>query len=322
MMDSKNTISFSESSEGSFISSGHPVQRQYKDRLFKFIFGSGTEDSMKRLLSLYNALNNSNHTDIRDISLTTIENIIYVTMKNDISFVIDDQMNLYEQQSSYNPNMPLRGFMYFAQLYQRHLALEKKDIYGTKKIMIPAPRFAVLYNGTKNTPDLVKLRLSDSFEGKTEKGDFEWTATMYNINLSHNYELQKKCKSLYDYSWYVEEVRKNKLTMTTKEAVNAAVDSAIKKNLLDGLFLEQKMEILNMTLTEFDQEEYDRNRREEGREEGRIEGLKAGEIKGKNEKARETARNLLLMKVLTPEQIAQGCGLTVEEVLEIEKGIK
>ncbi|QOS39901.1 hypothetical protein DYE49_05300 [Treponema rectale] len=288
----------------------HPVQRQYKDRLFKFIFGSGTEDSMKRLLSLYNALNNSNHTDIRDISLTTIENIIYVTMKNDISFVIDDQMNLYEQQSSYNPNMPLRGFMYFAQLYQRHLALEKKDIYGTKKIMIPAPRFAVLYNGTKNTPDLVKLRLSDSFEGKTEKGDFEWTASMYNINLSHNYELQKKCKSLYDYSWYVEEVRKNKLTMTTKEAVNAAVDSAIKKNLLDGLFLQQKMEILNMTLTEFDQEEYDRNRREEGREEG------------KNEKARENARNFLVMKVLTPEQIAQGCGLSLEEVLEIEKTIK
>ncbi|MCR5218167.1 MAG: hypothetical protein K6D58_05735, partial [Treponema sp.] len=92
--------------------------------------------------------------------------------------------------------------------------------------------------------------------------------------------------------------------------VNAAVDSAIKKNLLDGFFLQQKMEILNMTLTEFDQEEYDRNRREEGREEG------------EKKNARETARNFLMMKVLTPEQIAKGCGLSVEEVLEIEKEIK
>ena len=93
--------------------------RQYQDRLFKAIFGR--EEHKDWLLSLYNALNGSSYTDPSDIEINTIEGIIYVTMKNDISFLIDSQLNLYEQQSSYNPNMPLRGLMYFAELYQKHL---------------------------------------------------------------------------------------------------------------------------------------------------------------------------------------------------------
>ncbi|MCI6983283.1 MAG: Rpn family recombination-promoting nuclease/putative transposase [Treponema porcinum] len=93
--------------------------RQYQDRLFKAIFGR--EEHKDWLLSLYNALNGSSYTDPSAIEINTIEGIIYVTMKNDISFLIDSQLNLYEQQSSYNPNMPLRGLMYFAELYQKHL---------------------------------------------------------------------------------------------------------------------------------------------------------------------------------------------------------
>ena len=108
-----------EANERTELSAPGSFNRQYQDRLFKAIFGR--EEHKDWLLSLYNALNGSSYTDPSAIEINTIEGIIYVTMKNDISFLIDSQLNLYEQQSSYNPNMPLRGLMYFAELYQKHL---------------------------------------------------------------------------------------------------------------------------------------------------------------------------------------------------------
>ena len=117
--------------------------RQYQDRLFKAIFGR--EEHKDWLLSLYNALNGSSYTDPSAIEINTIEGIIYVTMKNDISFLIDSQINLYEQQSSYNPNMPLRGLMYFAELYQKHLTKQDRDLFTTALVKIPTPNFVVFY---------------------------------------------------------------------------------------------------------------------------------------------------------------------------------
>ena len=102
------------------------ANREYKDRLFKAIFGRDSEQSKRWRLDLYNALNGTSYTNPDDLKLTTIENVIYITMKNDISFLIGSQMNLFEQQSSFNPNMPLRGLMYFAQLYQMYLSRQEK----------------------------------------------------------------------------------------------------------------------------------------------------------------------------------------------------
>ena len=151
-------------------------KREYKDRLFKAIFGRNTEESKRWRLDLYNALNGTNYTDPDALSLTTIENVIYITMKNDISFLIGSQMNLYEQQSSFNPNMPLRGLMYFAQLYQMNLAERGEDLFGSRLVKIPAPSFVVFYNGDRKLPDVSKLRLSDAFEPTESTEGFEWTA--------------------------------------------------------------------------------------------------------------------------------------------------
>ena len=85
------------------------INREYKDRLFKFIFGKDTEQSKRWRLQLYNALNGTNITDPDELKINTIENVVYITMRNDISFLVDTEMNLFEEQSSYNPNMPLRG---------------------------------------------------------------------------------------------------------------------------------------------------------------------------------------------------------------------
>ena len=296
--------------------------RQYQDRLFKAIFGR--EEHKDWLLSLYNALNRSSYTDPSAIEINTIEGIIYVTMKNDISFLIDSQLNLYEQQSSYNPNMPLRGLMYFAELYQKHLTKQDRDLFTTALVKIPTPNFVVFYNGSRDMPDVTKLRLSEAFEIPAENGDFEWTATMLNINAGRNKTLLQKCKPLYHYSCYVDRVKTNVRSGMTKEnAVSEAVNFAIQNDFLDGYFKIQKAEVLNMSLTEFDQEAYDRHRFNEGKEagiaEGKEIGIAIGIAEGERKTALQNARNLLYMKLGSIEQIAQATQLSVDEVVHLQK---
>ena len=279
-------------------------ETQTRDRLFKAIFGRNTDESKQWRLDLYNALRGTNYTDPDALEINTIENVIYLTMRNDISFLVDSQMTLFEQQSTYNPNMPLRGLMYFAQLYQMHLSKSGKTLYHSKLVKIPNPKFIVFYNGSKETADIEYLRLSDAFETKDENGDFEWTAEMININPGHNETLQKNCKALYNYIQYISRISENKKQgLSGIDAVNEAVDWAIKENLLDGFFKTQKEEILAMSLTEFNAEEVIQDVRAEGIEIARI----------------EAAQNLLKMNILTPEQIALAAGLPLGKVLELKK---
>lgn len=304
--------SSSKAGNGNYkLTGGTVTNRLYKDRLFKAVFGQANRQSAWWRLDLYNALNGTDYKNPDDLTLTTIENVIYITMKNDVSFLVGSQMNLYEQQSSYNPNMPLRGLMYFAQLYQIYLSNKRKDLLGSRLVKIPAPSFVVFYNGDRKLPDVSYQRLSDAFEPKWSTEGFEWTSKVINIGGGHNEALHKRCRALYDYSSYVNKVKANlKEGMTTGEAVKDALSFAIKNNLLNGFFKRQKMEVLNMSLTEFDQEEYDRNRREEGYLEGKDDGFKLGERSGKQ----EDARNMLKMGLGTHEQIAQITGLSVEDI--------
>ena len=127
--------------------------------------------------------------------------------------------------------MPLRGLMYFAQLYQKEVKKRELDIYGRAKIKIPSPKFIVFYNGNTEKADTLKLRLSEMFEVEDNSGEFEWTATVININKNHSQELQKKCKSLYDYNAFVERVKANlRKKMPAQDAINEAVDFAISGN--------------------------------------------------------------------------------------------
>lgn len=285
------------------------AQREIKDRLFKAIFGRDNEQSKKWRLELYNALRGTNYSDPDALELNTIENVIYLTMKNDISFLVDSQMTLFEQQSTYNPNMPLRGLMYFSQLYQRHLTKLELTLYGSRLIKIPYPKFIVFYNGDRETEDKEFLKLSDAFENKEKDGDFEWTAELININSNHNNSLQKNCKPLYDYVRYISRIKDNrKKGLSKEEVVNEAVDWAISENLLDGFFKMQKEEILGMSLTEYDEEAVKRTFKEEGREEGI------------QQKALEDAINLL-QNDIPVETISKCIGLPLEQVLELQKSL-
>jgi hypothetical protein len=199
--------------------------------------------------------------------------------------------------------------VYFAQLYQKNLSERDEDLFGTRLVKIPAPCFIVFYNGNKDLPDVSYQRLSDAFEPAGSVPGFEWTAKVINIGGNHNETLQKKCKSLYDYCSYVNHVKQNLKSMTKEEAVEEALDYAIREQLLDGYFKSQKMEVLNMSLTEFDQEQYDRNRRREGYEDGIHDGKLSGIMLG----SQRAARNALALG-LPVSQISQITGLSAQEI--------
>ena len=251
------------------------VNRKHKDKLFRTVFRE-----KKDLLTLYNALNGTDYTNEDDLKITTLDDVVYMGMKNDTSFIIDHVMNLYEHQSTLSPNLPLRGLLYFADLYRAHIEPVKRRLYSETPLLIPTPQYVVFYNGTKEQPERKELHLSDLF---IQKGDFpclECTAVVLNINLGHNRELMEKCSTLKQYAQFVACVRdcvqkhKNYETGTEK-----AVDYCIENGILSELLLKNKSEVVNMILTEFDEEARDRGLAE-GRAEGRAEGITEGRAEG------------------------------------------
>ena len=87
--------------------------REYKDTIFRWIFSI-----IENLLSLYNAVTGKNYQNPEDLDIVTLENAIYMGMKNDLAFVLEMGLYLYEHQSTYNPNIPLRDLFYIASEYQ------------------------------------------------------------------------------------------------------------------------------------------------------------------------------------------------------------
>ena len=172
-----------------------PVNRLYKARIFAMLY-----QDKKELLDLYNAISGKHYEDPELLEINTLENAIYMTMRNDLSFLIDFRLSLYEHQSTYSPNLPLRDLFYISDLYSG--MVKDENLYGVKLVQIPAPQFVIFYNGMNEMPDRTVLRLSDAYSVKEENPALELTAVMLNINLGHNEKLKGLCKSLKDYSEY------------------------------------------------------------------------------------------------------------------------
>ena len=169
------------------------INRNYKDNVFRMLFGR--EEAKENALDLYNALADTAYTDPWELKLNAIENAVYMGYKNDVSFVFRDEMHLWEEQSTYNPNMPVRGLTYFSKLYTKYLAEHHINLFTTALRKLPTPRYFVFYLGTDDQPESSVLRLTDAFD-HPELADVEVKATMLNINCGHNQELLKKCRSL------------------------------------------------------------------------------------------------------------------------------
>ena len=248
------------------------INQNLKDRLFGFLFGS--EANKAWTLSLYNAVNGTKYSNPEDIQITTIDDAIYMGMKNDLSFILFYVMNLYEQQSTFNPNMPIRQLMYAGRLYDKYIQVNHCNLYSTKMIKLPVPKLVVFYNGTQEMDDTI-LRLSDAFEGDIEP-DIEVRVKMININYGKNHELMKACQPLAEYSWLVERIRQNRATMDIDMAVDKAIDAMPKDYLIRPFVIGNKAEVKTMCITEYNKVETRQMFKEEGREEGLAEGIEQG----------------------------------------------
>lgn len=256
------------------------IRRTYKDSLFRMIFRE-----KKELLSLYNAVNRSNYQNPEELEVNVLEDVIYMGMKNDVSFIIDVYMNLYEAQSTWNPNMPLRGVFYFADLYQGYVEQKGYDIYGTVQLPLPLPKYLVFYNGTRNIGEITRVRLSESFQGQNgEEPALECVATYLNINYGHNQEIMSQCRKLYEYSYLIEEIRKHLgIGYKLEIAVDHAVEHCIQNGILEDFLRTHRAEVTNVILTEYNEERHIRNEKEISFQEGKNIGLQEGKNIGLQE---------------------------------------
>ncbi len=266
------------------------ANKNFKDGLFRFIFGKNKEYA----LSLYNALNKTNYTDASELEFTTLKNAFMISVKEDVAFMFDNKMNLYEHQSTHCPNMPLRGLFYFANLYRKRIP--NKDLFKPTAVRIPLPQYIVFYNGKRKEKAINYLKLSDSFMVPDTKNHFEWTATVININKNNNKNLKSRCKILSDYSKMINKIQEYNCHADLENAILKAIDYCIKHNILADFLKQYRWEVCYLGWTDLLEKEYEEGMQEE------IDEAKAERDKAKAERDEIAAD---CDKILAKLQIAE-----------------
>ena len=192
-------------------------------------------------------------------------------------------MNLYEHQSTFSPNLPLRGLFYFSAVYKAYIEPVKHKLYFDSKLEIPFPQYIIFYNGIEKKPERQELKLSTLFvgNGKGKTPTLECTALMLNVNYGQNKELMERCRTLKEYAQFIAEIRRNlSYGMKAQEAVEEAVEKCIQNDILAGILRKNRGEIVDSILTEWDENEYREFLKEESWKEGCEAGRNAGRIEG------------------------------------------
>ena len=249
------------------------ANRQYKDTVFRMLFSE-----KENLLSLYNAVTGNAYQNADDLKIVTLENAIYMGMKNDLAFMLETNIYLYEHQSTLNPNIPLRDLIYIGIEYQQYV--DDKSLYSSRLQRIPAPKFMVFYNGTDAVDDRVELRLSNAYEHLAGEPDLELKVLMLNVNEGHNKELMEQCQTLKEYAIYVARVRKYTSEMNLNDAVARAIDECIKEGILVEFLRKNRSEVKMVSILEYDKEWEEKKLRKAEYEAGRSEGIEIGKSEG------------------------------------------
>lgn len=277
------------------------TNREFKDRVFRDLFGS--EERKEYALSLYNALAGTSHEDPAELQLTTLDNVLYMNVRNDVSFLIGSEMVLWEHQSTWNPNMPLRGLEYFGKLYSKLVEPMRGKLYTRSRLKLPTPRYVVLYNGPAKDLERRELRLSDSYEGE---GDVEVVAHVVNVNADSGEPALERCEALSGYAELVAMIRELSATMPLEEAVDGAIDRCIAQGILVEYLTSRRAEVKVMFMEELSEEEihsiYRERGREEGFEEGREEGREQGLEEGREQNLVASIRSLVKTTGWSSEQ--------------------
>ena len=284
------------------------ANRNYKDTVFRMLFSD-----KKNLLSLYNAVAGRNYKEADQLKIVTLENAVYMGMVNDVAFLVDMGLQLYEHQSTYNPNIPLRNLFYISSEYQ--ILVKDRSIYSSAVQRIPAPKFFVFYNGTEDMEDRRELRLSDAYLTSQDAPDLELKVTMLNVNAGHNRELMEQCRTLKEYSHYVERVRKYAAQMELNEAVELAITECIREGILSDFLSRNRAEVLKVSIFEYDQEVEEKKLREAEFEYGRETGIQQGRSEGLIAGKVEALLTTLRIKGEVPEALQR----EISEEKDIER---
>lgn len=269
------------------------IYRNHKDGVAYKLF-SGKKES----LSLYNCIMETDYKDPDELEIVTLNSAIYIGRKNDNAIILHFNMLLTEFQTTFNPNMPLRTLIYVANEYEKYIAQNQLNLYSEYIQEIPTPYFVTLYYGSKEQPEMQKLKLSDAYKCKTNSPELELTMTQYNVNPRYNEKMKERCPELDGYIKYVDKTRKyHKDGMTYEEAVKKSVDECIEENILKEFFIKNKAEVISMTIFEYDEEEHMRLEREEQYRKGE----EKGEERGENKKLKEQIKKKLVKGKTIPQ---------------------
>lgn len=273
------------------------VNFKYKARIFEMLYSD-----KKELLDLYNAVNGTAYDNPEELEINTLENAIYMAMHNDVSFVIDTMLSLYEHQSTYSPNLPLRYLFYISDLYSK--ITKDANLYGEKMIKIPTPKFIIFYNGEEKRAEKEILKLSAMYLNQEDNPSLELEALFLNINPGYNENLKSVCKSLSDYAEYTSRVRRYAKERPIEEAVEKAIIECIQEGILVKFLSEHRAEAKKVSIYEYDQEKHLRMERRDAKAEGFLQGKTEGIVAGRNGLLEELVKKKL-QKNKSPEIIAE-----------------
>ena len=299
------------------------LNKQYKDRLFKFLFGN--PEYKELTLALYNSLNNSDYLNANDLQIVTLEESIYINMKNDVSFLLRKELYMFEQQSTWNPNIPFRMLEYVVQQYEKILDSSRSK-YSSKKLKIPAPNFILIYNGSEDI-SVTKLKLSELYVGTTKRGLLDLEVEVINLQPEKNPTLKQWCKPLYEYSWVVDEMREyiknNKNEKVTPELVGEALNHALQQMpddfAIKPILENKKEEVIPMIFQEFNESEYQRIQ-EEDKQKDIADAEAKGDERGQSKEKIATVKRMLTAN-FSLSDIIVATGLEQEEILKIKNDL-
>ena len=290
------------------------ANKEYKSDVFSMLL-----QDKKRAMEIYNAINGTDYDDPELVEMTTLDDKSFsLTVRNDASFILDANLSLYEHQSTYCPNMPLRDLLYFASIIQKQIKAQKRDIYGGRILKIPVPHFVVFYNGKEDAPDQYDLRLSDAFEKETKNPEIELVCHVYNINSGKNTPLLSKCQTLREYMYFVDMVRKNnEISGNLEDAIEKAINQCMEENVLRDFLAQHREEVMHVMTLDYTFE----RRLEMQRAEAIEDGERIGKEIGKEEKVSEQIRKKI-QKGKPLDQIADELEEVPETIRPLYEKIK
>lgn len=192
--------------------------------------------------------------------MTDTQTIKTDDFKNDVSFLISDTLNLYEHQSTLNPNMPIRGLIYLARNYSSYIDQHQLDIYSDVLQKLPFPQYIIFYNGIEDAPEQDVLSLHDAFGDYPNKEPcLECKATFLNINYGKNQKLMNRCRKLSDYATFVHLIRSYmNVGLTLIQAAEQTINECIKNDILKNFLLKHRGEVTDVVLSTFYKEVHER----------------------------------------------------------------